>query len=166
MGLKVIFSSKLADKLKRIEREASSLPPGITIYDEKEQRFIVMIDDEGTFLARQRFSLAHEIGHIRLGHDEQNPINETEAEIFAHQLLVPTALAIKIPDHLANLEFLEKTFGIAKSTARISLRYRQDRLTKCNRKQRDYEKIIVHHLGASLASHIERYERELKHGIS
>lgn len=64
---------------------------------------------------RQRFSVAHEIGHFMLSHniqrkheldrDKSNPIHEQEANIFASELLMPLnflkndlKVSIKIPD--------------------------------------------------------------------
>ena len=38
---------------------------------------------------RIRFTIAHEIGHIALGHEESNDETESEADYFARHLLVP-----------------------------------------------------------------------------
>ncbi|MBR3317986.1 MAG: ImmA/IrrE family metallo-endopeptidase [Atopobiaceae bacterium] len=43
---------------------------------------------------RIRFSIAHEIGHIWLGHREQTPKNERSANYFAGYLLAPHPLII------------------------------------------------------------------------
>ena len=44
---------------------------------------------------RRRFSMAHEIGHIWLGHTEQTEENEKAANYFAGYLLAPHPLIIK-----------------------------------------------------------------------
>lgn len=63
----------------------------------KDQRIIYY--NENMPLASIRFTLAHEIGHAVLGHqDEDDPAAEKEANCFARNLLcpVPTARALEI----------------------------------------------------------------------
>lgn len=70
-----------------------------------------VLEDAKSGQNRARFTIAHEIGHYFLGHDgapRRNPdksvyasakdrIQESEANMFASYLLVPTALALDCP---------------------------------------------------------------------
>jgi Zn-dependent peptidase ImmA (M78 family) len=79
---------------------------------------------------RQRFSLAHELGHIRLDHDlilsdriEEEGINaefEKEADEFASELLMPIDMFKRAFRSNPNLEVLADTFQV--STTAVSVR--------------------------------------------
>jgi Zn-dependent peptidase ImmA (M78 family) len=79
---------------------------------------------------RQRFSLAHELGHICLDHDlilsdriEEEGINaefEKEANEFASELLMPIDMFKKAFRANPNLEVLADTFQV--STTAVSVR--------------------------------------------
>lgn len=43
-------------------------------------------------VTRQRWTMAHELGHILLDHREQSRVNEAEANYFAKELLMPMAV--------------------------------------------------------------------------
>ncbi len=43
-------------------------------------------------MGRRRWTIAHELGHIFLAHEEQNRVNEAEANYFAKELLMPMAV--------------------------------------------------------------------------
>ena len=43
---------------------------------------------------RIRFTIAHEIGHIALGHEESNDETESETDYFARHLLVPIIIEL------------------------------------------------------------------------
>ena len=47
-------------------------------------------------VTRQRWTMAHELGHILLDHREQSRVNEAEANYFARQLLMPMAVLVKM----------------------------------------------------------------------
>lgn len=86
---------------------------------------------------KQQFALAHEIGHVRLGHEEfgnrvdfkasfVDPKDEVEvdANTFAAELLMPRAdfcnAAMKL-NH--DLSLMAKQFGVTESTAKIRAEY-------------------------------------------
>lgn len=74
-------------------------------------------------LQRLRFSLAHELGHIVLGHkDEHSFICEAEANCFAQHLLcpVPVVEAMNLCDH-SKIFLFSKVFGVSRSVAIIVL---------------------------------------------
>ena len=85
---------------------------GASVYDPKKQLFLMYYNDDVKPEIR-RFTLAHEYGHILLGHHEQADTNmlsrntvpqeiyqeyEYEANAFARHLLAPAPLAFSIID--------------------------------------------------------------------
>lgn len=57
-----------------------------------EERYYIFYDDSLP-ITIQRFTVAHEIGHILLEHFERNPLSrEKEANMFAARLLMPMAI--------------------------------------------------------------------------
>lgn len=47
-------------------------------------------------ISRQRWTIAHELGHILLGHKGQNRVNEAETNYFAKELLMPMAVLVNM----------------------------------------------------------------------
>lgn len=96
---------------------------GLSFYDDAKQHFVIYVDDINASIAKQRFSVAHEIGHIVLAHGNGDNEEEVEANYFAGYLLCPDCLCLddeifekvyKSPDLLVEL------FGISIDTALIS----------------------------------------------
>lgn len=54
-----------------------------------EMHYVVLLRREAIHPARLRFNMAHELGHIVLGHDGGNDNEEREADCFAIHLLCP-----------------------------------------------------------------------------
>jgi len=152
MNIKVVFASEIIEKNKNKISEYTlfSFPQSYLHYNETEQRFYVYIDDVGTKINRQRFSLAHEIMHIRLGHQEQSERNEAEANFGAQYMLVPTSLALLDENHfLQEKENVKINFEVSIDVAEISVRYNHNRINYVDLKPRDYEEIINNQLGES-----------------
>ena len=61
---------------------------GYNYYDKKRKEYVVYYNDYLS-MNRIRFTIAHEIGHIMLEHDEHNILNETEANFFAKTMIAP-----------------------------------------------------------------------------
>ena len=100
----------------------------------------IIIDDENT-LQRCRFTIAHELGHILLGHptrdgyhartiDKDRPEIEREADIFASRLLAPACVLWGLNLHTA--EEIAKVCNISISAAIIRAE-RMDVLYKRNK---------------------------------
>lgn len=72
---------------------------------------------------RQRFTVAHELGHLLLRHSERGHQEENEADSFASMLLMPDALlAVLRRKGLCLTEaFLVRTFGVSRGAARRKL---------------------------------------------
>lgn len=105
------------------------LPPensGVSVFD-GEQWFVVY--DEKDAVPRQRFTVAHEFGHIFLGHEYKNgyyntrvfavdkPRDETDADIFASRLLAPACVLWALDLHRA--EDIAKVCNISLTAAQI-----------------------------------------------
>lgn len=106
MGIKVIKDSTI--------HELRPNESGVSIFDGKSW-YIVYNDSEGR--KRNRFTIAHELGHIFLGHEMKDgyyartissvkPEIEAEADSFAVRLLAPACVLWKLNVHSA-LEIAE-----------------------------------------------------------
>ena len=75
---------------------------------------------------RRRFTIAHEIGHLLLGHGcnkniDGGSLNETEANQFAAELLVPTAFLKKDFAKTPNIQDLAKLYRVSEQVLTIKL---------------------------------------------
>ncbi len=75
---------------------------------------------------RRRFTIAHEIGHLLMGHGcnkslEDGSMNETEANQFAGELLVPTAFIKKDFKKISNVQELAKLYRVSDQTITIKI---------------------------------------------
>lgn len=93
----------------------------------KNDKWYIIIDDENT-IQRCRFTVAHEFGHIFLGHslregyhartiDKERPLVESEADIFASRLLAPACVLWGLKLHSA--EDIAKVCNISITAAKI-----------------------------------------------
>jgi Zn-dependent peptidase ImmA (M78 family) len=92
------------------------------------------IDDEYTTIGfngaqpwcRRRFTIAHEIGHLLFGHactknQSDGSHDESEANIFAGELLVPTAFIKKDFLRLRDIQELSKLYRVSDQALTIKL---------------------------------------------
>ena len=73
---------------------------GYSIYNFKTKRYLIALDDVNYDLSRQRFTLAHELGHIFLQHHTKykylsDYVKEKSADAFAGELLMPREIMYK-----------------------------------------------------------------------
>lgn len=157
MGFKIIYLSDLViyedgsinmRKLKHFyEINDWDGLDGCSFFDSKRETYIIFVNDLTYSKNRIRFTIAHEIGHIVLGHTEKLDIKEAEAQAnyFAGYLMLPDCLG-KIPgvfDRLTfNLSDTAKKFGLSIDTAGICINHMENRLCSCP-PENDYEKIII-----------------------
>ncbi len=74
-------------------RTGTSLPSdaeGITL--KLPSMNIILYDDGVKNAGRRNWTIAHELGHILLGHSDLSKMNEREADAFAAELLMPEAV--------------------------------------------------------------------------
>ena len=91
---------------------------GFTVADLRAKEYIIYFNnlkDDKTI----RFTLAHELGHIRLGHTLDNEIADKEANCFARNLLCPIQLIKGF--NLSTAEDYAECFGISEPMAKASL---------------------------------------------
>ncbi len=74
---------------------------------------------------RLRFSLAHEIGHIFLGHTKDDDKSEEEANYFASQVVAHDAIVVSMltGNWNVDLDFIRDQLGISWDTAILKLKY-------------------------------------------
>ena len=73
---------------------------GYSIYNSVTNKYLIALDDINFDLSRQRFTLAHELGHIFLHHHTKykylsNYVKEKSADAFAGELLMPREIMYK-----------------------------------------------------------------------
>ena len=90
---------------------------GFSVAGLKGQTFILYNDQSP--LCRQRFTVAHELGHLLLRHQGHIRRHEEEADFFASLLLLPDAVLNLLRSRGISLTeaFLMKTFGVSRHTA-------------------------------------------------
>lgn len=85
---------------------------GYNIYNKNTGKYLIAIDNINFDLGRQRFTLAHELGHIFLQHHTKysylsNFIKEKTADAFAGELLMPREIMYKTanfpPNYILNM---------------------------------------------------------------
>lgn len=82
--------------------------------------YVVLYDAAVKSAGRKRFTLAHEIGHIMLGHESGGSRQEAEADRFAAQLLLPRIFAWEIfarSGFSISARELAAIFGVSKPAA-------------------------------------------------
>lgn len=112
-------------------RELSGNESGVAILD--GNKWYLIYDDAST-IGRRRFTIAHELGHIFLGHEMVNgyhgrsiatdkPQNEREADMFAARLLAPACVLWGLG--LSSADEIAAACNISNAAARM----RADRMT-------------------------------------
>lgn len=116
--------------VKRLQTEFVLTVRGTKEHLPPEVFAITHTDDDGTIIGynenatvtRQRFSVAHEIGHLKMGHTHgQSSIDldstdndEMEANTFAAELLIPQAMLAKdIKNGIRDPEILAKRYQVS-----------------------------------------------------
>lgn len=72
---------------------------------------------------RQRFTIAHELGHYILSHTGRTEAEEREADCFARNLLAPRQMAIY---HGIDFADYQTVFGISAAAARVCMDKREE----------------------------------------
>lgn len=123
------------DKLKTIDNDIyNNLMKnnlGFTIATDNNQYFICYDDRQS--IRRQRFTIAHEIGHIALKHFNSNSIyREQEASIFAAKLLMPMCVLYECK--VASVKEIKELCLVSK----ISAQYRFEHLEMLKKRNKFY----------------------------
>ena len=124
----------------------------------KEPRYLMLINSR-RLKVRQRFTIAHEIGHIVLGHfeikskalckhrkitEEDNYKYEMEADSFASELLIPTPHLLKLAKEgkNKNINKLCSFYGVSKQAMEIKLE-KIERIVKKEERERNEESVYA-----------------------
>lgn len=86
------------------------------------RRATILYNEDIISNERKRFTIAHEIGHIVLGHKKHSINNEKEADTFASQLLLPHCVLeqlVKLGKSITET-YLKDKFGLSNEAAHIS----------------------------------------------
>ncbi len=112
----------------------------------------VIFYDAATYEPRQRFTRFHEIGHVVLNHNQQCEKNESEANFFAAQCILPNALLkeIKARGYTITKDLLVQTFNVSDQVALYRLDYLKD---YPDLHKNEYDDIIVELFKSYLDSH-------------
>lgn len=91
------------------------LKVGCTIYDSKSNYYIVLYNSNVRCFEHLNWTLAHEIGHIYLGHTDDGDTEEVEAHFFASQLFMPeyTLLMMAQSYGFVDVHALTEIFGVS-----------------------------------------------------
>lgn len=114
-----------------------------------------IIYDDSVSTERARFTVAHELGHIFLGHEsllsrntiyeKEKPDEETEADIFASRLLSPACVLWGLDLH--NAEEIAKACSISYTAAsiraeRMKILYKRNKFLLSPLERRVYENFL------------------------
>lgn len=167
MGFKIIYLSKMlmldgnANNKKLEEYQKIISGPsidGCSFYDKEKEQFIIYINDVDYHKTRNRFTIAHEIGHIVLNHFESGDAkeNEIEANYFAGYLLLPDCIGIipSVYEKLANdFRLVIILFGLSIDTANICFNHIENRMN-AHPVENNYEKVICNCLTQAVLTKI------------
>ena len=96
----------------------SPLKDGLILHEVGTNIFVVLYNDIGNTEARTRWTIAHELGHIMLGHAEDGDKEEIEANAFAAQLLMPWFTIHMMGNfRKPSAEHIARTFGVSITAA-------------------------------------------------
>ncbi len=98
----------------------------VDIYD--DETFVIGFNDKNSWY-KNRYTIAHEIGHLILGHECSNGRDkniEREAETFAAEVLMPKAMFKKDFNLLQNVPKLSEKYRVSQQA--VGIKVQTDRL--------------------------------------
>lgn len=134
---------------------------GYTIQNVRENTSIIFYNDKIENKGRIRWTIAHEIGHIVLGHNKQCEINEVEANTFASQLLLPQCILKDLIKNgvCVNSRYISEKFGLSNEAALKSLKQIQAKIE--NDFDLEYDDIILKKFDHFLDSETKNTNRRI-----
>ena len=117
LSVKIICYSSLSDEQLKFIKSKDTLDKGYTVVEKLSDgsiRYIIYINDSNC-LARQRYTLAHEIKHILCGDIEYNEDEEILADYFAKVLLAPKCVILE--NHYLSIDDLMSQFGLSEEAS-------------------------------------------------
>lgn len=109
----------------------------------RDNTFLILYNEEIETEGRIRWTIAHEIGHVYLGHESHSNINEIEANSFAAQLLLPQCVLKELIHKGKNVvpNYIQQKFGLSKEAAENSIAAISSKLDSTYKSQ--YDDIIL-----------------------
>ena len=120
-----VLTAETIDKL--CAGNIAALRDGCTLVRQRGNRriYVILYNARAASRRRRSFTLAHEIGHIYLEHQDDSPASERQANAFAAELLMPRVLAFKyistLPPKVDRPSALAEAFGVSLSMAYTQL---------------------------------------------
>lgn len=141
MGIQIVPYSSLPEPLRK--KVAAYYPNAITLYPKDLSSSETTIFYEGSMSSgRIRFTLAHELAHLALGHPCTGElVYEHEADFFANYLLGPAPLLLKYS--MVNTKVIKKTLKVSHSCAESIKDRTYNRLKFGPKKWTEYETRIL-----------------------
>lgn len=96
---------------------------GCTIHDRDNDIHIILYDEKRGNYIRHNWTMAHEVGHIFLEHEDDSEESEVEAHFFASQLFMPELTIRKLWEIYGqpSPELISLLFGVSITAARKRL---------------------------------------------
>lgn len=131
------FCSVTRCTVEGLTRGTDCLRDGCTILcrHKGETICVVLYNEKAGGLSRRRFTLAHEVGHICLGHLNDGYEQEALANHFASELLMPRVLVAELARRSGRPPApaeISAVFGVSLTAARLRIQSLQG---GCNRKE-------------------------------
>lgn len=112
------------------------LVDGYTIIKED---FYIVLYNKNLCANRRNWTIAHEIGHIYLGHEQDTEVEEIEAHFFAAQLLMPEFILYKVYMNIGKLtekEILDLFFVSSDAAKKRILTFQRKHKYSCTKDDR------------------------------
>lgn len=106
--------------MDELEEDTGCLRDGCTLIRPGEPPTCLVLYRETRHRWRRNFTLAHEVGHIYLGHQSDGDIQEREANAFAAQLLLPEVLVCELARQTQGPLFPEELAGVFGASRRAA----------------------------------------------
>lgn len=116
-----------------LSEDKQMLRDGCTIYSPEDDLYIILYNSEITYFEHLNWTLAHEIGHIYLGHTDDGDLEEIEAHYFAAQLLMPDYTLFMTATEYGKIsaEDITEIFGVSPEAAEKRIRTMKRRTCFC-----------------------------------
>lgn len=134
MAIKVYKYNEFENNERTIILSASQ--DGMSCYVPETKSYVILYNNEMDS-NRIRFTIAHEIGHIVLGHKYSCEETESEADFFARNLLVP--MGIVIYKNISDPIEIENKFEVSYMVSEIVIRSFCSRLAYGHGNLMEYE---------------------------
>ena len=102
-----------------LSEDKQMLKDGCTIYIPNVDTYLILYNGFCSHFEHLNWTLAHEIGHVYLGHSEDGDLEEVEAHFFASQLFMPEYSIFMMAHEYGSVDAsaLTEIFGVSQEAA-------------------------------------------------